>query len=62
MSSNSQSLREAEGELEAGIEEKTGGMLLSVLFSIDCSSCFLTQPKKTYPGLALPTVGWVLPY
>jgi len=38
-----------------------GGMFLTSLLSLTCSACSLIDPKTTTPGMALPTMGWVLP-
>jgi hypothetical protein len=34
-----------------------GGMLLTGLFPLACSTCFLIESKTTSPGMAPPTIG-----
>lgn len=36
-------------------------MLLTGLLLMTCSACFPAAPRRTSPGIASPTVGWVLP-
>lgn len=48
----------AEQELKAGTWSRSlGGMPLTGLLPVAGSSCFLTYPRTTCPGLAPPTVG-----
>ena len=37
-------------------------VLLTGLLSMACSACLLKKPRATSPGMALPTMGWALPY
>jgi hypothetical protein len=39
-----------------------GGMLLTSLLLMACSSCFLIEPRTTSPDIAPPTICWALPY
>ena len=32
--------------------------LLTGLHLVACSACFLIAPRTTFPGMALPTMGW----
>jgi hypothetical protein len=36
-------------------------MLLTGLFPLACSACFLIEPRTTSQGMAPPTMGWALP-
>jgi hypothetical protein len=49
--------------LEAGASEETlEGCCLLAFFIITCLVCFLIDPRATSPGVAPPTIGWVLPH
>ena len=63
----SPSLREARtgtqaGLLSGGWSTGHGRMLLTGLFPMACSACWLIEPRKTNPGMTPPTMGWALPY
>ena len=37
-----------------------GAVLLTGLYLMTCSACFFIEPRTISPGMALPTVGWIL--
>jgi hypothetical protein len=48
--------------LEAGadVEVMEGWCCLLACSTMACSACFLIEPSMISPGMALPTIGWVL--
>ena len=46
------------GILEAGADAEAMEGLLTGLFLMARSACFLLDPRTTSPGMAPPTVGW----
>ena len=39
-----------------------GGVLLTGLLPVACSTCFLIEPRTTRAGMTPPTMGWALPH
>jgi hypothetical protein len=68
---SNQERKDVFGFLRTGAQtgHETGGwckdykrVLLTGLLPMACLACFLLEPRTTSPGVAPPTVIWVLPY
>ena len=60
---HSPSSKEVKGGTQAGQEQEGhGGVLLTALLLIACSTCFLIEPTSTSPKVVPLTMAWALPH